>query len=291
MNDFKKGIDISSAKVISEEKHTEPQDREAKPLSEEEKKYIENLQDQKEVIVSDVLKSNVDEKVKINFLDEGSALDFTASKSKTSSTKVEEEKTDFGGDPKKTSQTSASSIPPNDPAEHMDSAIFVMGFFDLIFSQIMKFWSKDTSDSAYSLPKPKQMELAKYLAKILAKYQKKFPIEFMFLMAVVGSYSGGFIIARMRRKKMKEEEQKTINLPFDNKIPVSKIPVHKAPVVKPVEEPLKYKEYTSVPDDIEELKREIEIPNEMETHYEENSEMPKRKYAPLKRKKGRPNKL
>lgn len=286
MNDFKKGIDISNATVISEERNVEPQDKEAKPLSEEEKKYIENLQDQKEVDVAEALKSNVTEKVKINFLEEGSALDFTASKSKTSNAKVEEEIKDFGGDPKKTSDIPFTKV--EDPNEYKDDAEFIIMVIDWLFSKGMSMWAKDTSEIAYSAAKPKQAELAKKLAPILAKYKRKFPIEAMFIVALLAMYVPGIMKAYNHRKAIKKHELEQANI-----IPINKPATYKPPVEKtqrPVEKPLEYKQYEP-PISKEELKQDIEIPNEMDVDFEENSEVPKKKYAPLKKKKGGQRKI
>lgn len=286
MTELKKGIDISGAKVISEEKKTDPLEQETKAISPEEKEYMKNLEDQEEVTVSEVLKTDTEEKIKIDYLNPKASLDYTASKSKISNAKPEEEKVDITGDPKQTSQIPFTKV--EDPSEYKDDAEFIIMVIDWLFSKGMSVWAKDTSDFAYSAPKPKQTELAKKLAPILAKYKRKFPIEAMFVVALLAMYVPGIMKAYNRRKEIKRLELEQANTIPINKSQPFKDPVEK--VKKPEEKPLEYKQYETIPAK-EELEREIEIPNEMETHFEDNPEVTKRKYAPLKKKKGGQRKM
>jgi hypothetical protein len=71
-------------------------------------------------------------------------------------------------------------------------------------SSALKWWSKDTSESAYSLPEKKKSMLSYQLSLILMKYQAKFSIEFMFFLTMVVVYIPAVMLAKKRKKEIAE---------------------------------------------------------------------------------------
>lgn len=87
-----------------------------------------------------------------------------------------------------------------------DIAGFLINLIDTAVSTGLRFWSKDTSDSAYALAEPKKRMLSHQLALILIKYNTKFSIEFMFLCTIVVAYAVPFQKAFARRRMLKEKD-------------------------------------------------------------------------------------
>ena len=79
-------------------------------------------------------------------------------------------------------------------------AEFIMEVIDMSVSTGLRFYAKDTSYTAYELPKPRMDKLSKMLALIMVKYQARLKIEIIFLVSLVAAYSGPFIKAKNNRK-------------------------------------------------------------------------------------------
>lgn len=82
-------------------------------------------------------------------------------------------------------------------------ASLLINIFDTGISQILKFFSGDTSAEPYSMSKPKKNELADQLTLVLIKHSAKFKIEILFLLALVAAYAGPVGVAISTRKKIK----------------------------------------------------------------------------------------
>lgn len=77
---------------------------------------------------------------------------------------------------------------------------FLITLIDTAISTGLRWFAKDTSSSAYSMPSANRKLLVEQLALILAKYQAKFSIEFMFFMGLIIMYAPAFIAAAKNRK-------------------------------------------------------------------------------------------
>lgn len=123
----------------------------------------------------------------------------------------------------KQSSDSKSSIDPNTPVDKLQDDIksyeqnksgkleykdfvrfaeFIITLIDTTVSTALNWWAKDTSINAYSLPSQNRKLLIEQLALILAKYQSKFSIEFMFLMGLFVLYAPAAISANKRKKEI-----------------------------------------------------------------------------------------
>lgn len=193
---------------------------------------------EKEIKLSDVGKPDLNEKVKINFLNEESVENFTASKSKQSENKVEENENFFKGKTTEEVKTLISEEQKKsekiDPETFYDIAAFLIFLIDATMSTALRWFAKDTSDSAYSLSNLKQQKLTKQLALILIKYQAKFSIEFMFLISIVILYIPAFLLAKSNRKENTPKVQAVKTTVV--KQPVVHNPVVNNPVVNPIVE-------------------------------------------------------
>lgn len=79
-------------------------------------------------------------------------------------------------------------------------AEFLITLIDTSVSTALNWWAKDTSSTAYSLPASNRKLLTEQLALILAKYQSKFSIEFMFFMGLIVMYAPSFMASMANRK-------------------------------------------------------------------------------------------
>lgn len=84
------------------------------------------------------------------------------------------------------------------------AAGFLIELIDALMSTSLKWWSGDSSDSAYSLSKPRKEELKNYLTMILVKYQVKFKIEVFFIIMLLISYATPVMNANKLRKANKK---------------------------------------------------------------------------------------
>lgn len=91
-------------------------------------------------------------------------------------------------------------------------ASFLLTLYDTGLSTALRVWCKDSSSSAYEMPKDKKRILEHQLTLILIKYQQKFSLEFMFFATLLIISYIPFSKARERKKGMKVyEEKKTQN--------------------------------------------------------------------------------
>jgi hypothetical protein len=141
-------------------------------------------------------------KVQVDFMDE----DFIDDSIKKETKRVKEED-------KKNDNITAEDIvkeekeqPSLTLADMMDVAEVVMNLIDLAISTSLRWWSKDTSDQAYSITYTKKSMLVRQLATILLKYQAKFRIEFLFLISLIIVYAVPFGKAKERRKLLKMKD-------------------------------------------------------------------------------------
>lgn len=92
------------------------------------------------------------------------------------------------------------------PAEMKDFAEVFIDVIDMLISTGLRFYSKDTSTSAYELPLDKKAKLSRQITNIFIKYQTKFSIEFMFIVTLFICYSVPARKAHTHRKAVKAAE-------------------------------------------------------------------------------------
>lgn len=197
-------INISDAEVIEEVKNNTKNESEDHGLDTE---YVKNLKDQKTVDLSEAGKSKSSEKVVIDFMNEEHIKNFTSSESKKSDENEVNTSSQFDGksvedlraEIKKAEDDSKKNFTAKD---FEDIAKFIIFLIDTGLSSVLKWWSKDTSDAAYSLPEKKKDMLVYQLTLILTKYQAKFSVEFMFILTILIVYAPAFMKAKNRRKEI-----------------------------------------------------------------------------------------
>lgn len=215
-----KKFDISGASLKKEKKIEEEQEEE----QEEEEEEEEEQEEEKDTVkFSETQKPEEDEEHEINFNSEEEVTKFTARKTKESQNKSEKEK-GFGEETIEDVQKEISDAEKKaneiDPNDFYDIADFIITLIDSSAASALKWYSKDSSDSAYSLPKPKKDKLTKQLAKILIKYNARFSIEVMFIIGLIIMYLPAF---RLARKNKKENTAQPIATPVQQ---VYQQPVH-----------------------------------------------------------------
>lgn len=195
-------INISDAEIVSEVKTTQ---EEIKKPDAEELDYAKNLKEQKTVDLSEVGKKSAGEKVTIDFMNAEHLSSLTSGETKKADESLDNKGSQFDGksvddlkaDIKKAEEDSTKNFTAKD---FEDIAKFIVFLIDTGLSSVLKWWSKDTSDAAYSLPEKKKDMLVYQLTLILTKYQAKFSIEFMFLLTILIVYAPAFVKAKNRRK-------------------------------------------------------------------------------------------
>lgn len=210
-----KDLDIEEASLQEQAEEQELQDIINQGLNEVEtsepspqnKSYVKNVIDQKTVNMDEVGKNSSGEKKRIDFMKEAAVNEFTKSESKKSENKTNQKNDSFTGKSMNEVQNEIRFAEENDankytPEDFREFASMIMLFIDTIFSETLKWFSKD-KDSDYSLPKPKQERLTKSLTYILIKYQSRFPIGWVFIISLVMCYAPAFIAANDKRKKNK----------------------------------------------------------------------------------------
>lgn len=192
--------------------------------------YIDNLIDKKVVLNSEVNKVDPEATTEIDFTKEDYVNKITASKTKQSTNSTADDwfknkSTDQIQQQLKEEEEKSKNI---DPGTFVEIARFIIFLIDASAAAFFKWWSGDTSDSQYSLSKPKQEQLVRQLATILIKYQAKFSIEFMFLISVLILYIPAFTLAKGNRKdnKAKKPSQPP------NKQTTTPAPVYQEPTVE-----------------------------------------------------------
>lgn len=101
-----------------------------------------------------------------------------------------------------------SSTPPPTEEETQDYAEMIVDGVDAIFVFLAQLWSKDSDDREYQATPESKKKLKKYLAKILARAGKKYPIGWMFLGLMVVCYFPLAKKAHAHRKMVDEERAK-----------------------------------------------------------------------------------
>jgi hypothetical protein len=195
-----KKINISDAVIVESkpvDKKTDNEDIDSE--------YVKNLQDQKTVDLSESGKKQAGEKVTIDFMNQDHISSFTAGETKKADENIgnsnsqfkDKSVEDLKAEIKKAEEDSTKNFTAKD---FEDIARFMIFLIDTGLSSGLKWWSKDTSEAAYSLPEKKKEMLVYQLTLILTKYQAKFSIEFMFFLTIVIVYAPAFVKAKNNRK-------------------------------------------------------------------------------------------
>lgn len=202
-------IDISEAEVIDDNTSSNS-NQENSEQEEADKKYVENLNDQKTIDLNEVGKKDAGEKTTIDFMNEESIKDFTSSQTKKAEPNTEDtRKSQFDGKTiedvqaqiKKEENDSSKKFTLKDMEE---IAGFIIELIDTGFSSAFNWWAGDSSINNYALPKSKKDMLSYQLALILVKYQAKFKIEFMFLLSIIIMYAPAFMLAKKKKAEIKQ---------------------------------------------------------------------------------------
>lgn len=127
----------------------------------------------------------------------------------------------FAAQPTRENQDKASEIPGNTSAEDVKKqvldyeesksgkleykdlkqyATFIVTLIDVSFSSLFKLLARDSARSVYELSKANKDILIEQLTLILAKYQSRFKVEFMFFISLVIMYAPAGIEAFKNRK-------------------------------------------------------------------------------------------
>lgn len=203
-------LDISEATIIKPEDEKTTNSDNVKDAE----SYVKNLNDQKTIDLGETGKKQAGEKVVIDFMNEDHVKDFTSSETKKAEDLQDDSdlgnKSNFSGESvddlkKKIKDEEEKSVKNFTAKDFEDVARFIIFLIDASFSSFFKWWGKDTSDTAYSLPKGKQETLVYQLTLILVKYQAKFSIEFMFLISLLVLYAPAFVKSKNSRKASKGE--------------------------------------------------------------------------------------
>lgn len=142
-------------------------------------------------------------------------------------------------------------------ADFQQTAEFLLGIVDMLWSNGMRFFARDTTSTPYQLPKSDMKKLVDPLAMVLAKHSAKFAIEWILILGLISAYSGSFIKVKMRReelsgKKKPPEPQQEPTQPTPEESPASNNiseMVSDLDVGKPKKKKYKYKRYKA--DDLE----------------------------------------
>lgn len=178
--------------------------------------------------LGDLKQEQKKETVTIDFMNQSESEEFIAKKTKTSKLtsdleekvngQSEDRKSEFEGKTTdeirdqilKEEEAKSNSFKPSD---YEEIASMVVNVIDMLLSSLLKWWAKDTSDTAYSLNAKKKQTVSYQLTLILIKHQKKWSIEFMFILTLIAVYSGPVLAANRHRKQVKEKEGRTKGKP------------------------------------------------------------------------------
>lgn len=195
-----KKFDISGAGLKSEKNFQDEENSNNKQEEEEEE------EDEIETVKFSETKNSKDddEEFEVNFNDPEDVEKFTGSKTKESQNVKEKH---FGENEtidniKKELDEAEKKANEIDPETFYDIADFIISLLDSSVASGLKWWSKDSSHSAYTLPKGNKEKLTKQLAKILIKYNAKFSIELMFIVGLIIMYIPAFRAARAKKKEL-----------------------------------------------------------------------------------------
>lgn len=215
---------------IKEEPPKEEQPKEEKPKRRSGKARVESKSNeslssketQSEILNVDELKEGTKkENITIDFMNQDESEQFIEKKTKSSkltsdledkfNAQTEDRKSEFEG---KSTQEIRDQILKEEeeksnsfkPSDYEEIAKMLVNIIDMLMSSLLKWFAKDTSDTAYSLNAKKKDTVSYQLTLIMIKHQKKWSIELMFILTVIAVYSGPFLAARSHRKKVKEKE-------------------------------------------------------------------------------------
>lgn len=90
----------------------------------------------------------------------------------------------------------------------LKTAEFLINLIDTAISTGLNFLAKDSSISAYAMPKENKKLMTEQLALILSKYQSKFSVEFLFFSGLLVLYAPLAVGAVKNRKKEKKSERR-----------------------------------------------------------------------------------
>lgn len=111
-------------------------------------------------------------------------------------------------------------------------ATVIVTLIDVSFSTLFKLFARDSARSVYELSKPNKEILIEQLTLILAKYQSRFKVEFMFFISLIIMYAPAGVEAFKNRKLTNKALQKkdtkvSIQQKIEDLVSASK-PVEKA---------------------------------------------------------------
>jgi len=179
---------------------------------------VENVKGPENINIDELKQETKKENVVIDFMNSEQSEEFIKNKTKTSTLDLnledtEKPKSDFEG--KTTEDIRAQILQEEEqksqqfkPKDYEEVASMVVNVIDMLLSSLLKWWAKDSSDTAYSLNKAKKDTVSYQLTLIMIKHQKKWSIEFMFILTILAIYSGPVIAANSHRKKVNSGEIK-----------------------------------------------------------------------------------
>lgn len=148
---------------------------------------------------------------RLDFMNEDNVNDFIKTKTKVAADTIEPKKPHPSAEQIEAGELAESNKLTDDDLEMV--AEFIITLIDTFIPNLLRYWSKDTSDKAYSLPENKKKILIRQLTWILIKKKSKFKIEIIFIIGLVMFYIPAFMKARDTRKENKKlaiEEANTI---------------------------------------------------------------------------------
>jgi hypothetical protein len=208
--------DVDDATILSEEKASDKVDNKPDDLDfdklEKEKIEGKSKEVKSETIDLKQKQTETSEKVKVDFMSDNSYDDILKMKSKKAESNETNTESQFGNKSQEElreeiKQAEIDSKNNFSAKDMEDIAKVIVMMFDTGISTGLRMWSKDTSDTAYSITADKRKMLEYQLSLILVKYQSKFSIEFMFLVSLVICYMVPFTKARERRRELKQIEK------------------------------------------------------------------------------------
>lgn len=142
-----------------------------------------------------------EENIQATFEDENIANKFASEATKTND--IEEAIPDNMSAEEVRSQVESYEASKSGKLEYKDlkqTAEFLITLLDTALSTAFKVFARDTSITAYSIPAPNKKLLIEQLALILAKYQSKFKVEFLFFLGLIVLYAPMGVKAFQTRK-------------------------------------------------------------------------------------------
>ena len=197
-------VEPVDAEVVSEDKKTEDTHEEFRKSAEETVKEEGGSEHVKST--ADInLEENKEEQdsAKVNFMDDDYMASMLKKKTEKSEEKKEgEEKTETTSENKATPAGESTDAGAFTKDDMQDFAEVFMDILDMGISTALKFYSKDTSTTAYELGLDKKKRLVRQLTNLFMKYQMKFSLEFMFIVTLLICYSVPIAKAKKTRKEI-----------------------------------------------------------------------------------------